>query len=76
MNQEIGVIHSLFALDNQNGLHAYQDESSIPQLMFKDKGNDSLNIMENVGKWADMYPKYRNEEITETNILTGSRNIL
>lgn len=37
--------------------------------MFKDKGHDSLNMLEKVGEWADMYQKYRNEEITEKEYL-------
>ena len=37
--------------------------------MFKDKGHDSLNMLDQVGEWADMYQKYRNEEITEEEYL-------
>ena len=59
----------LFALEDQYGLHAYQDESGVPQLMFKDKGHDSLNMLDNIGAWADMYQKFRNEEITEKDYL-------
>lgn len=40
----VSVMHALFALEDQYGLHAYRDESGVPQLMFKDKGHDSLNI--------------------------------
>ena len=61
----ISVMHSLFALEDQYGLHAYRDESGVPQLMFKDKGHDSLNMIDQVGEWADMYQKYRNEEIIQ-----------
>ena len=63
------VMHSLFALEDQYRLHAYRDESGVPQLMFKDKGHDSLNMLEKVGEWANMYQKYRNEEITEKEYL-------
>ena len=38
----VSVMHALFALEDQYGLHAYRDESGVPQLMFKDKGHDSL----------------------------------
>ena len=33
----VSVMHALFALEDQYGLHAYRDESGVPQLMFKDK---------------------------------------
>ena len=39
---------------------AYRDESGVPQLMFKDKGHDSLNMLDHIGTWADMY---RNSEM-------------
>ena len=48
-------MHALFALEDQYGLHAYRDESGVPQLMFKDKGHDSLNMLDHIGTWADMY---------------------
>ena len=66
----ISVMHSLFALEDKYGLHAYRDESGILQLMFKDKGHNSLNMMNHIGEWADMYKKYRSEEITEEEYLT------
>lgn len=56
-------------MEDQYGLHAYRDESGVHQLMFKDKGHDSLNMLDQVGEWADMYQKYRNEEITEEEYL-------
>ena len=65
----VSVMHALFALEDQYGLHAYRDESGVPQLMFKDKGHDSLNMLDNIGAWADMYQKFRNEEITEKDYL-------
>ena len=65
----VSVMHALFALEDQYGLHAYRDESGVPQLMFKDKGHDSLNMLDNIGAWADMYQKFRNEEITEKEYL-------
>lgn len=65
----VSVMHALFALEDQYGLHAYRDESGVPQLMFKDKGHDSLNMPEHIGTWADMYQKFRNEEITEKEYL-------
>ena len=65
----VSVMHALFALEDQYGLHAYRDESGIPQLMFKDKGHDSSNMLDNIGTWADMYQKFRNEEITEKEYL-------
>ena len=37
--------------------------------MFKDKGHDSSNMLDNIGTWADMYQKFRNEEITEKEYL-------
>ncbi|GBU04691.1 hypothetical protein FAEUMB_12320 [Faecalimonas umbilicata] len=37
--------------------------------MFKDKGHDSLNMLDHIGTWADMYQKFRNEEITEKEYL-------
>ena len=42
----VSVMHALFALEDQYGLHAYRDESGVPQLMFKDKGHDSLNMLD------------------------------
>ena len=65
----VSVMHALFALEDQYGLHAYRDESGVPQLMFKDKGHDSLNMLDHIGTWADMYQKFRNEEITEKEYL-------
>ena len=65
----VSVMHALFALEDQYGLHAYRDESGVPQLMFKDKGHDSLNMLDHIGAWADMYQKFRNEEITEKEYL-------
>ena len=65
----VSVMHALFALEDQYGLHAYRDESGVPQLMFKDKGHDSSNMLDNIGTWADMYQKFRNEEITEKEYL-------
>ena len=65
----IAHMHALFALEDQYGLHAYRDESGVPQLMFKDKGHDSLNMLDHIGTWADMYQKFRNEEITEKEYL-------
>ena len=62
-------MHALFALEDQYGLHAYRDESGVPQLMFKDKGHDSLNMLDHIGAWADMYQKFRNEDITEKEYL-------
>ena len=47
----VSVMHALFALEDQYGLHAYRDESGVPQLMFKDKGHDSLNMLDNIGAW-------------------------
>ena len=44
-------MHALFALEDQYGLHAYRDESGVPQLMFKDKGHDSLNMLDHIGTW-------------------------
>ena len=63
------MLPTLLALEDQYGLHAYWDESGVPQLMFKDKGHDSLNMLDNIGTWADMYQKLRNEEITEKEYL-------
>ena len=37
--------------------------------MSVDKGHDSLNMLDNIGAWADMYQKFRNEEITEKDYL-------
>ena len=65
----VNAFNALFALEDQYGLHAYRDESGVPQLMFKDKGHDSLNMLEHIGTWADMYQKFRNEEITEKEYL-------
>ncbi|MBS6869499.1 MAG: XRE family transcriptional regulator, partial [Firmicutes bacterium] len=65
----VSVMHALFALEDQYGLHAYRDESGVPQLMFKDKGHDSLNMLDHIGAWADMYQKFRNEEIPEKEYL-------
>ena len=65
----VSVMHALFVLEDQYGLHAYQDESGVPQLMLKDKGHDSSNMLDNIGTWADMYQKFRNEEITEKEYL-------
>lgn len=31
------------------------NEFGVPLLMFKDKGHDSLNMLDNIGTWADMY---------------------
>ena len=62
-------MHALFALEDQYGLHAYRDESGVPQLMFKDKRHDSLNMLDHIGAWANMYQKFRNEEITEKEYL-------
>ena len=45
----VSVMHALFALEDQYGLHAYRDESGVPQLMFKDKGHDSLNMLDHIG---------------------------
>mgnify|MGYP000037188806 CR=1 FL=1 len=69
----VSVMHALFALEDQYGLHAYRDESGVPQLMFKDKGHDSLNMLDHIGTWADMYQKFRNEEITEKEIFKTGR---
>ena len=44
----VSVMHALFALEDQYGLHAYRDESGVPQLMFKDKGHDSLNMLDHI----------------------------
>lgn len=33
------------------------------------KGHDSLNMLDHIGTWADMYQKFRNEEITEKEYL-------
>ena len=41
--------------------------------MFKDKGHDSLNMLDQVGEWADMYQKYRNEDITEEEYLSWKK---
>ena len=65
----VSVMHALFALEDRYRLHAYRDESGVPQLMFKDKGHDSLNMLDHIGTWADMYQKFRNEEITEKEYL-------
>ena len=62
----VSVMHALFALEDQYGLHAYRDESGVPQLMFKDKGHDSLNMLDNIGAWADMYQKF--EEIASLDL--------
>ena len=35
----------------------------------KDKGHDSLNMLDHIGAWADMYQKFRNEEIPEKEYL-------
>ena len=61
----ISVMHALFILEDHYKLHAYRDKSCVPQPMFKDNGHDSLNILDHIGIWADMYQKFRNEEITE-----------
>ena len=37
--------------------------------MFKDKGHDSLNMLDHIETWADMYQKFRNEEIIEKEYL-------
>ena len=42
----VSVMHALFALEDQYGLHAYRDESGVPQLMFKDKGHDSFFVFD------------------------------
>lgn len=49
-NTYISVIHSFFAFEDQYGLHAYRDESRIPQRMLNDKGHDSLNMLDQVGE--------------------------
>ena len=72
----VSVMHALFALEDQYGLHAYRDESGVPQLMFKDKGHDSLNMLDHIGAWADMYQKFRNEEITEKEYLDWKSQFL
>lgn len=54
----VGDKISPFALEYQYGLHAYRDESGVPQLMFKDKGHNSLNMLDQIGEWADIYQKY------------------
>lgn len=68
----VSVMHALFALEDQYGLHAYRDESGVPQLMFKDKGHDSLNMLDNIGAWADMYQKFRNEAGARVMDFSGS----
>ena len=45
----VSVMHALFALEDQYGLHAYRDESGVPQLMFKDKGHDLK--LSNIGRF-------------------------
>ena len=66
----VSVMHALFALEDQYGLHAYRDESGVPQLMFKDKGHDSLNMLDHIGKYGwRLLQKFRNEEITEKEYL-------
>lgn len=60
----ISVMHSLFALEDDYGLHAAIIDGTLC-MRFTDKGMDSHTMMENIEKWADVYEKYRTGEITE-----------
>ena len=64
----VSVMHALFALEDQYGLHAYRDESGVPQLMFKRQRTWFFKYAGSYWNMADMYQKFRNEEITEKNI--------
>jgi len=58
----ISVMHSLFALEDDYGLHAEIIDGTLC-MRFTGKGTDSHTMMENIEEWADVYGKYQNGDI-------------
>ena len=59
----LGLMHTLFTLEDRYGLTVETDENSVSLRVDPQKGKDAADLFEMLTAWAEQAEKYRNGEI-------------
>lgn len=63
IDSSIGLMHTLFALEDIYGLTVSEADSEICLKVNKDKGKDAAELLKMLHAWKDQADKFSNEEI-------------